>query len=268
MQVSLSDLLSPRKLRNGVVGPPKRVLIRGHAGVGKTTLCKKIVSEYVYRKSWLHSFDWLLWIPLRRLKELESGYDIEKLFRAEYFSDLPSSEGVNLAKALYKIMKDSPKKNKVLFLLDGLDEVSQEWNSDDPMDRILHHLLKQHQVNITSRPYRVNLDDLKPLDLEFGTTGFHPVQVDTYIHKNILDPKIVKDIQSFIQDHALIQGLFRIPIQLDALCYIWDNDFVSEGKPMAMTALYKAIELKLWQKDILRLQEKPLTKHDVRAVQC
>ena len=53
-----------------------------------------------------------------------------------------------------------------------------------------------------------------------------------------------EDIQAFIREHALIQGLVRIPFQLDALCYSWDKDFPRD-MPRTMTVVYNKIILKL-----------------------
>lgn len=62
-------------------------------------------------------------------------------------------------------------------------------------------------------------------------------------------------MQSFLQDHWLIQGLVRIPIQLDAFCYTWE-DFDSGTVPNTTTGVYKAIVQRLWKKDALRLEKK------------
>jgi predicted NACHT family NTPase len=85
--------------------------------------------------------------------------------------------------------------------------------------------------------------------------------------KKVHDGPIAEQIQEFIYSHWLIQGLVRIPIQLDALCYSWNHDFHADGGPKNMTTLYEAIKLKLWKKDILRLEKfysrKLLTKATV-----
>jgi hypothetical protein len=70
------------------------------------------------------------------------------------------------------------------------------------------------------------------------------------------DPDITDQIHSFIRSHWLIQGLVRIPIQLDALCYSWNkNNFHTDASPQTMTEIYQAIELKLGKKDILNLDK-------------
>jgi hypothetical protein len=80
IQFHLSDIFEQcpgRKL-------PSRVLIRGRAGVGKTTLCKKIVHDFLRGCLWNESFDLIFWLPLRRLKSDIRVNDIEELILKEY----------------------------------------------------------------------------------------------------------------------------------------------------------------------------------------
>lgn len=186
------------------------------------------------------------------------------LFYDEYFSQDP--EGKNLARVMWSSLNKSPAQERTLFVLDGLDEVSQAWISGTPMDEFLSHLLRQPQVIITTRPQTLNRSNLEPLDLELETIGFLPEQVTAYIEK-VHDKLIAEQIQKFINSRWLIQGLVRIPIQLDALCSSWNHDFQSDSGPKNMTALYQAIVLKLWKKDICRLEKsssgKRLTEAEV-----
>ena len=131
-----------------------------------------------------------------------------------------------------------------MFILDGLDEVAQAF--DPQTSQILQNLLNQSHVIITSRPYRSSLEYMKPPDLELETVGFYPDQANAYVQKAISNAA-AREIQSFMQEHSLIQGLARIPIQLEALCYCWDG--ISADAPTTMTTLYQAIELRLWRKD-------------------
>ncbi|GFP58021.1 hypothetical protein TASIC1_0009035800 [Trichoderma asperellum] len=125
------------------------------------------------------------------------------------------------------------------------------------MSRFLSEILEQPNLIITSRPS----GRLPPnLDLELEAIGFYPDQVKDYIKNTFTNPKTteidektVGKIQSFLQDHWLIQGLARIPIQLDALCYSWKD--IRSDMPETMTAIYQAIELSLWKKDIVRLEK-------------
>ncbi|GAW22188.1 hypothetical protein ANO14919_117230 [Xylariales sp. No.14919] len=256
-EIALESLFEPRATRNGLMRP-NRLLIRGRAGVGKTTLCKKIIYEFTYHTLWRDLFDYVLWVPLRNLK-VEGGlhipgYNFKHLFLHEYFSQ--NWKGEILAEALWRAM-DS-KRDRILFILDGLDEVSHGLS--DAMRRFLEELLNQTNVIITSRPNASLPTNLKPLHLELETIGFYPEQVDDYIEKAFTDLETgrpdfskIEEIQSFLHRHKLIQGLIRIPIQLDALCYTWNDPHSthSTGGDMkdTMSAIYQKIDQSLWRKD-------------------
>jgi len=179
------------------------------------------------------------------------GYNHEDLFYHEYFAKLGHDYGRDLAKELWRELQDTGS-GRTLFVLDGLDEVSHNLDRDDDMSRFLVELLSQPNVIITSRPNASLPDNVQDLDLELETVGFYPDQVKAYLKADPKTKQHANEVQSFLQDHWLMQGLVRIPIQLDALCYTWD-DFDSDTAPDTMTCIYKAIELKLWKKDIVRL---------------
>jgi hypothetical protein len=74
--VDLPMIFNARKLPDRTIGRPRQILIRGCAGVGKLTLCKKIVHEFLHRQLWGKIFDRVLWIPLRDLKGKASIQDL------------------------------------------------------------------------------------------------------------------------------------------------------------------------------------------------
>ncbi|KAI0409706.1 nacht nucleoside triphosphatase [Xylaria palmicola] len=251
--VELSTLFSPRTMRNKETIHPRRILIRGRAGVGKTTLCKKIVFEFARGTwpEWHKLFDRVLWIPLRNLKleeRRQPGYDFRQLFLHEYFSY--SNDKENLAKAIVDALED----RKTLFLLDGLDEVSQDLSGDGALPNLLRELIKQPNTIITTRPYPNPPSDI---NLELETIGFNPTQVLDYLQTN--SSKTANQIKTFLQQRPLLQGLVRIPIQLDALCFVWNQEeenLSSEIKFDTMTDIYRAIENALWKKDTIRLSKR------------
>ncbi|KAK0753569.1 hypothetical protein B0T18DRAFT_313554, partial [Schizothecium vesticola] len=263
IEVTLPTLFNPRESRDGQEKPPSRILIRGQAGVGKTTLCKKIVHDFTYCNLWQDLFNRVLWVPLRNLKREERrrfrGYNFGHLFHDEYFSQHP--KGDDLAAALWHALGDT-KSDRTLFILDGLDEVSQDL--DGGMLDLLKMLLNQPDVIITSRPHAMLPSGLDPIQLELETIGFYPDQVRAYVEKAFTDPETGETdsenpskIQSYLQNHQLVSGLVRIPVQLDALCYTWSS-FGDKLIPQTMTAIYTAIEESLWKKDIVRLEKRTL----------
>ncbi len=268
--VPLDKLFEPRALNKGETASPKRILIRGRAGIGKTTLSKKIVYDYTQQGQWRDHFDYVLWIPLRTLKG-KANCDLVTLFHEIYFSN--HSKGQVLAKTLAAQI-NGVAKEKTLFVLDGWDEVAQEWSEHEPMVEFVKHLLNQPAVLITSRPY-VDLKPANPMDLELETIGFSPKDVTAYLdNPAILLPRQAQEMKRFIQATPFIQELVNVPIQLDALCYSWDEIKrlqQAASETITVTALYQAMMNKLWRKDMLRLDiwhgGKPLSADQVNAIQ-
>ncbi len=242
--IALENLFDAQPLRDGSIGFPKRLLIQGRAGIGKTTFCKKLVYDYQHRAPWSHRFACVLWIPLRQLKTIQL-YSLKKLLSEHYFASQTDSE------ELIKTFEHN--KNQTLFILDGLDEVVGELDDSHPLSRFLKELLSQQHVVITSRPAGVDTHLLGQLDLTLETVGFTPDNVQTYIRTFV--PEVNQAaIQQFIRQTPFIQGLVNIPIQLDALCYSWGR--LPQGQGITMSALYEVMVDKLWRKDCVRLEKK------------
>ncbi len=251
--IELDKLFEPQTLRDGQTGVPKRILIQGRAGIGKTTLCKKLVHEYHHNGLWQDRFESVLWVPLRQLK-VHSPKRLEDLLCTQYFSGHESSQAQALSKVFYA------HQNKTLFILDGLDEVFAELDEQSPLRELIQNLLSQMHVLITSRPAGVDLSLLDQLDLELETVGFTPDNIRAYIEKSVEEPKNQVAIQQFIDCTPLIQGLVNIPIQLDALCYSWDDSFAKDQESVTMATLYEAMVNKLWRKDGANLEKGPKGK--------
>ncbi|GJJ71728.1 hypothetical protein EMPS_04085 [Entomortierella parvispora] len=259
--IPLEELFNQRTLRDGKVGVPKRVLVQGRAGIGKTTLCKKLVHAH-QNGLWRDLFDAVLWIPLRQLRGSTSR-TLESLFREKVF--VYQSRDRYQA-ALAEALVTCAEQGRVLFILDGLNEIAADTEGDEyrTFRTFLKILLSQQHVIITSRPSGVDNKLLPPIDLELETIGFSQQNVEDFLAK-VLEPEAAKTVRCFIQQTPLIQGLVNIPVQLDVICFSWDS--LPKDTTITMTGLYQLMVRKLLRKDALRLKKRAggrcLTEQDI-----
>ncbi|KAJ8108670.1 hypothetical protein ONZ43_g6353 [Nemania bipapillata] len=260
--ISLANLFEPCKIRGEEeYRRPRRVLIRGRPGVGKTTLCKKIVYDFIHCQQWNNYFTRLLWIPLRNLQGRQGRYKLADLLHDEYFAQYKDPQPI-LDVLYHECMK--PDAAGTLFLLDGLDEIWHHRSLDNCLDGIVQELLNQPNVIVTSRPSVQLLGEFKGFDIELETIGFYSDQVREYVQQvarvdanrditeGARESEKSQKIIEFLDEHPLVGDLVRIPIQLDALCFAWDD--ISNEEPQTMTDLYQAIESGLWKKDARHLR--------------
>ncbi|KAG0019347.1 hypothetical protein BGZ80_005966, partial [Entomortierella chlamydospora] len=246
------DLFDKRDLP-GREGVPKKILIQGRAGIGKTTLCKRLV-KVAQAGKWRDLFDAVLWIPLRQLRAFRAR-DIEGLLREKFFPHRHHNEKEALVAGLAKLIRDG----KVLFILEGLDEIVADAQTEQgiPLKEFMRYLLNQEYVVITSRPSGVDASMLLDLDLELETIGFSPKDINNYV-KQVLENNLdtAKAVLKFIEQNPSIKDLVKIPVQLDVVCYSWDLLPVSSDQSVTMTLLYQTMVHKLFCKDGNRLQKK------------
>jgi predicted NACHT family NTPase len=169
-EIPLEALFDPRRIYSEEARRPSRILIRGRAGMGKTTLCKKIVHKFTHGKMWQRKFCRVIWVPLRNLKLKErcqvAGYNLRHLLSHEVFTESPKMEV--LVNVLWQDLI-ATRSGNTLFVLDGLDEVSNDLEGD--MQRFLESLLNFPNVIITSRPHATLPPRVDSVDLEVETIG-------------------------------------------------------------------------------------------------
>jgi len=246
--IALEQLFNKRK-RGGKEAEPKRILVQGRAGIGKTTLCKKLVHAH---QNGLRRdlFDTVLWLPLRQLRGLKSR-TLEGLFREKVFiaQDFDQEQA-----ALARALAACAQKGRVLFILDRLDEIVTDTGGEESRNfrSFLKTLLEQQHVVITSRHSGLDSELLPPIDLELETVGFSQLNVKDFVIK-VLEPEAARTVQDFIHRTPLIRGLVNIPVQLDVICFSWDS-LPKDGAAITMTGLYQLMVRKLWCKDARRLK--------------
>jgi|GEM_PF-6147854 len=203
--ILLEKLFQHEKLKGDV----KRVLIQGSAGIGKSTLCHYMAYRWA-QGTLFQEFEYLLWLPLRRLSLTIYPNNIE-------WNDYVAKE-CGLESAQVSVLFNKPEiQRKTLVVLDGYDELSADaTNPHGCFSSILKKLKAFPNVIITSRPRDIR--DFTPnCDLEI--LGFDSRGIEEYIgHFFSKDQEAqAKNFQTQLQ-FPHIRSLAHIPINLEIFC--------------------------------------------------
>ncbi|XP_063954068.1 uncharacterized protein LOC135153831 [Lytechinus pictus] len=221
-----ADLLKTKV--NGVL--PKRLLVEGEGGVGKTTLCAKIVWDWIHASGY-QDFKLVLLVLLREAKNRTIGEIIKS-----YLPDDIKVTVMQLNKYVFSHQKE------VFLVMDGLDELAGDLNSSHQIALIiLNRLFKSGKVLITSRRWRSDeirkITELRRLYAFIAVEGFSDENLSSYVTKFFHpDTTSAEDLNRFISNNDVIrENMAPYPIYTAMLCIMW-KEFDCERR-IAMSKL-------------------------------
>ncbi|XP_078600186.1 NLR family CARD domain-containing protein 4-like, partial [Branchiostoma floridae x Branchiostoma japonicum] len=203
---------------------PRRILIEGNAGIGKTTEVSKLAFDWAEGRSpVLEKYDLVFPIALRKVGESQSL--TECIFDQLLPEDVPFQQS-----DLETYLKGN---DRVLIILDGFDE----WVRHDGHDvtkLLTGKVLRDCCLLVTTRPsHTPQLQSLMCPDTQVEITGFSQDNIRTYVHRFFTGDETKAAALVSKMDSSLIPtGILATPILLLLTCMMWEEkqDLVFGGR--------------------------------------
>ena len=201
--------------KNGVI--PKRILVQGQTGIGKSTFVKKLLVDWVEvnktagdeQAAVLKNFELVVAVNLKEVSKCQSLKDVIRLSNVFAKEDKYMTEGL--------VDYISNNQEKVLLIFDGYDEYRCGRNSEI-YEIFSGNSLRSCCVLITTRISKA--DELRGgEDLHAEITGFSKVDRIDFMLR-FLNSEEVRKLENHLYERKLNE-LAKVPLLLLFLCTLW-----------------------------------------------
>ena len=237
-------------------GEDVMTLVEGSPGIGKTTFCLKLAYDWAHGKIPTEcSFPKFEFVLLLKCRDIDGN--IIDTIREQL---LPRDIDEETVEKFLHFMKDIHNQEKILIILDGLDELPEK--SQCHVDELLHRrILPFCYVLATSRQERgIDVRKRFVFDIHLEIKGFTEGDAFEYIRKHFANigrghsPKGERLVTE-IKDNEFLHALRSNPLNLLLLCVIYED---YDGKlPSSRSKLYQVI--------VLCLLRRYCAKHNLQA---
>eukprot|EP00058_Branchiostoma_floridae_P003351 XP_002588839.1 hypothetical protein BRAFLDRAFT_99539 [Branchiostoma floridae] len=230
--VSLSGIYNTREGKDNqgnVRSAVRKIRVEGDPGIGKSCSCQKLA--YDWSRGKLERFKFVFFLEMRHLAGTVKDAIFEQL--------LPKDTKTTPDQLWSYIQKT---KDDVLFILDGLDELSQaDREVTDVVDLIQGKILRNCHVLVTSRPYQC-VKDLEKCHEFYKILGYTKANSKEFIQKYFCQsPESASKLVELIKSNRNLSELVVNPLNNVLICVVWEDD--NNKLPASKAELYGMIVL-------------------------
>ena len=238
---------------------PKRILLTGKAGIGKTLFCQKLARDWADDKLFQSQshFKFVYLLTFRQLNLLKNvQLSLQELLNCSTVLD----DSSNIDDSLFEYIVNHSE--EVFIIIDGYDEYSEQDYIAGELEKqyrnsakekmpvaalctklIKEKLLRDSVVMITSRPDESDKMGGIPFDRFVEIAGFSPEQVQEFIEKYFRESDTIKNV---VLDHVMknedLVSFAHIPMLCFLMCscleYAVETSKSSDDLPVSATDIY------------------------------
>jgi GTPase SAR1 family protein len=220
-----------------------KILLLGGAGIGKSTLMHYISHQWAQGKLWKDKYEHVFRVRLKDLLDptwakkstksdllarfIYSCLDRQKTALAVKGNEQLEEIGYDLDE-IQQLLKDPSKKEKVLLLVDGYDEITNLKGKPEYQKIVDLGIFKHPKVIMTSRPNAASKEIRAHFERQVESQGLDEAGIKEYISLQFKqEPALAQKLKDFLVSNSQVRSMCEVPINTALLCITWKDPAIS-----------------------------------------